>query len=37
MVNLCISYKVQLKNRRGCFHAPRFVISCKFEDKIALE
>jgi hypothetical protein len=37
MVNLPMSFKVQLKNMRGCFHAPRFGISCKFEGKTALE
>jgi hypothetical protein len=37
MVNLPISFKVKMKSRRGCFHAPKFEISCKFEGKITLE
>jgi hypothetical protein len=37
MVILPMSFKVQLNNMRGCFDAPRFEISCKFEGKIVVE
>jgi hypothetical protein len=37
MINLHMSFKVQLKSMRGFFHALRFGISCKFEGKTALE
>ena len=37
MVNLPISSKVQLKNKRCFFHAPRFSISCKLEGNFSLE
>jgi hypothetical protein len=37
MENLPMSSKVKFKNNIGCFHAPRYGITCKYEVKMTLD